>query len=153
MYGHLSSQELLPNEQKGCRKNSRGTKDQLLIGKAFLKNYRRRLTNLSMAWIDCQQAYDVVPHSWILECARLVGVALHIYRIDREQYGKLEDSVYIKPGGTWNSRHQKRNLSRRLIIVITVCNYYDATITKASTNIIFFIYINSLTTNILTNIT
>ena len=39
MYGgYLSCQELLPNEQKGCRKNSRGTKDQLLIGKAILTN-------------------------------------------------------------------------------------------------------------------
>ena len=47
--GHLSCQELLPNEQKRCRKNSR---DQLLIDKAILKNCRRRLTILSMAWID-----------------------------------------------------------------------------------------------------
>ena len=29
--------------------------------------------------------------------------------LDREQYEKLEDSVEIKPGGTWDSRHQKRN--------------------------------------------
>ena len=78
MYAHLSSQELLPNEQKGCRKNSRGTKDQLLIDKALLKNCRRRLTNLSMAWIDYRKAYDMVPHSWILECARMVGVAQNI---------------------------------------------------------------------------
>ena len=62
MYGHLSCQELLPNEQKGCGKNSRGTKDQLLIiDKAILKNCRRRLTNLSMAWIDYLKAYDIVP--------------------------------------------------------------------------------------------
>ena len=26
---------------------------------------------------------------------------------DREQYGKLEDSVGIKPGSTWDSRHEK----------------------------------------------
>ena len=26
--------------------------------------------------------------------------------LDREQYGKLEDSVDIKPGGTWGSKHQ-----------------------------------------------
>ena len=33
-------------------KVSRGTKDQLLVDKAILKTYRRRLTNLKMAWID-----------------------------------------------------------------------------------------------------
>ena len=42
--------------------------------------------------------------------------------LDREQHGKLKDNVDIKPGGTWDSRHQKRNLSRRLIITITVCD-------------------------------
>ena len=78
MYEHLNSHGLLPNEQKGCRKNSRGTKDQLLIDKAILKNCRRRLTNLSMAWIDYRKAYDMVPHSWILECARMFGVAHNI---------------------------------------------------------------------------
>ena len=28
---------ILPEEQKGCRRRSRGIKDQLLIDKAFLK--------------------------------------------------------------------------------------------------------------------
>ena len=44
--------------------------------------------------------------------------------LDREQYGKLEDSIDIKPGGTCDSRYQKRNLSRRLIIAITVRDHY-----------------------------
>ena len=48
-----------------------------------------------------------------------------------EQHGKLEDSVDIKPGGTWDSRHQKRNLSRRLIINITVCDHHDTTVTHS----------------------
>ena len=51
-----------------------------------------------MAWIDYQKAYDMVPHSWILECARMVGVAQNIINViensmDREQHGKMEDSV------------------------------------------------------------
>ena len=39
MYGHLSCQELLPNEQKGCIKNSRGTKDQLLIDNGYPEEF------------------------------------------------------------------------------------------------------------------
>ena len=62
-YDHLDTMKLLPNEQKGCRKGSRGTKDQLII----LKNCKKRLTNLNMAWIDFKKAYDMVPHSWILD--------------------------------------------------------------------------------------
>ena len=43
-------------EQKGCRKARRGTKDQLLIDKAILKDCRKRHTNLAMAWIDYRKA-------------------------------------------------------------------------------------------------
>ena len=56
LYHHLERNGLLTDEQKGCRKGSRGTKDQLLVDKAMLKNCWRRLTNLSMAWIDYKKS-------------------------------------------------------------------------------------------------
>ena len=31
-----------------------------------------------MAWIDYKKAYDMVPHSWIIECLNLFGVAENI---------------------------------------------------------------------------
>ena len=31
LYNHLEEKRLLPDEQKGCRRKSRGTKDQVLI--------------------------------------------------------------------------------------------------------------------------
>jgi len=49
IYGHLDRNGLLPDEQKGCRRKTQGTKDQLLIDKMVLKNCRRRHTNLNMA--------------------------------------------------------------------------------------------------------
>ena len=52
--------------------------------------------------------------------------------LDRKQYGKLEDSVDIKPRGTCDSRHKKRNPSRRLIIAITVCDHHDTTVTDSN---------------------
>ena len=81
LYSHLERSGLLVDEQKGCRKGSRGTKDQLLVDKAILKNCRRRLTNLSMAWIDYKKAYDMVPHSWILKCLEMVGAAKNMIAI------------------------------------------------------------------------
>ena len=66
IYDHLqSSLILLPDEQKGCRKASRGTKDQLLIDKAVMKEAKRKNRVLPMAWVDYKKAYDVVPHPWI----------------------------------------------------------------------------------------
>ena len=47
---YLEQEKLLPEEQKGCRQGSRGTKDQLLIDKTVLKDWKKRRTNLSMVW-------------------------------------------------------------------------------------------------------
>ena len=78
MYVFLENENVLPEEQKGCRRKSRGTKYQLLIEKTILKDCKRRHTNLATAWIDYRNAYDMVPHTWIMECMRLFRVANNI---------------------------------------------------------------------------
>ena len=47
---HLEEKDLLPEEQRGCRRNSRGTNGELLIDKAVMNNCRRRKFELSMVW-------------------------------------------------------------------------------------------------------
>ena len=66
IYAHLDQEKLLPEEQKGCRKGSRGANDLLYIDRAVIKEVRSRNKNLAMAWIDYKKAYDMVPHSWII---------------------------------------------------------------------------------------
>ena len=78
IYAHLDQEKLLPEEQKGCRKGSRGTNDLLYIDRAVIKEVKSRNKNLAMAWIDYKKAYDMVPHSWIIECLDLFGVAENI---------------------------------------------------------------------------
>ena len=78
IYAHLDQEKLLPEEQKGCRKGSRGTNDSLYIDRAVIKEVNFRNKNSTMAWIDYQKAYDMVPHSWIIECLDLFGVADNI---------------------------------------------------------------------------
>ena len=80
LYQHLHQSSLLPDEQKGCRKESRGTKDQLVIDRAILRDCKQKKSNLAIAW----KAYDFVPHSWILETLDLVGDADNIKRLMRE---------------------------------------------------------------------
>ena len=63
MYDYLMGKGLLPEEQKGCRRKSRRTKDHLLIDKAVLREAKTKKRNLSMCWIDYKKAYDMVPHS------------------------------------------------------------------------------------------
>ena len=50
LYDHLKSERLLPAEQKRCRRKSRGAKEQLLIDKMILRNCKRQITGLGMAW-------------------------------------------------------------------------------------------------------
>ena len=42
LYDFMENSGKLPNEQKGCRRKSRGTKDQLLIDKTVLNDCRKR---------------------------------------------------------------------------------------------------------------
>ena len=63
MYKYLEEHNLIEFEQKGCRALTRGIKDHLMLDKATMKDSRYRKTNLAMAWIDYQKAYDMVPHS------------------------------------------------------------------------------------------
>ena len=76
-YAHLDQEKLLPKEQKGWRKGSRGTNDLLYTDRAVIKEVKSRNNNLAMAWIDYKKAY-MLPHSWIIECLDLFGVAENI---------------------------------------------------------------------------
>ena len=68
MYGHLDEQKLLAEEQKGCRKRSRGTNDLLYIDRTVIREVKSRKKNLAIAWIDYKKTYDMMPHSCIKEC-------------------------------------------------------------------------------------
>ena len=87
IYAHLDQEKLLPEEQKGCRKGSRGTNDLLYIDRAVIKEVKSRNKNLAMAWIDYKKAY-MVPHSWIIECLDLFGVAENIKSLLVNSMGK-----------------------------------------------------------------
>ena len=67
-YSHLERENVLPSEENGCCKGSRGAKYHLLIYKTMLRDCKRRHTNLAMAWIEYKKVYEMVPHSWISQC-------------------------------------------------------------------------------------
>ena len=74
-YNFLDNNNILPTEQKGCKRGSYSCKDQLLINKMFLENNRSSRKNLSTAWIDYRNAFDSVPHSWLLRVLELYKVS------------------------------------------------------------------------------
>ena len=61
LYKHLEKTNSLPWEQKGFRRGSRGTKDQLIIDKMIVEDCKRRLTSMAVAWIDYRKALRYGP--------------------------------------------------------------------------------------------
>ena len=49
--------------------------DNDMIGEGYRGT---RETNLDMAWIDYQKAYDLVPHSWIIKTLTMVGASENV---------------------------------------------------------------------------
>ena len=89
---NLDQQKLLSEEQKRCRKRSRGTNDLLYIDRAVIREVKSRKKNLAMAWIDYKKAYDMVPHLWIKECLDFFGVAENIRSLLVNNMEKVEHS-------------------------------------------------------------
>ena len=75
IYSYLEEKDILPTEQKGCRKNCYGCKDQLLINKMIIESCKKKHRNLSAAWIDYRKAFDSVPHKWILKALDIYGIS------------------------------------------------------------------------------
>lgn len=71
---HLTQQNIITNEQKGCKKNSKGCKEQLIIDAVIMKQTTTQQRNLHSCYIDYQKAFDSVPHDWLLR-------VLQIYKI------------------------------------------------------------------------
>jgi hypothetical protein len=70
----MEDENLIPKEQKGCCRGSKGCKDQLLISKSILQECKCKKKKLSMARIDYQKTFDRVPHSWIIKSLELIGI-------------------------------------------------------------------------------
>ena len=74
-YNFLDCNNLLPNEQKGCKRGSYGCKDLLLVDKMIFENCKKKSRNLSTAWIDYKKAFDSVPHAWIIKSLQIHKVS------------------------------------------------------------------------------
>ena len=90
IYYTLTSRGLFPDEQKGCRKGSRGTAELLYINQHILIESKNRRKNLAMAWIDYKKAYDVIPQSWIINSLKMYKISHEIINFIEKKHEKLE---------------------------------------------------------------
>jgi len=71
---HVEEQTIMTEEQKGCRKGTKGCKEQLIMDSIILNEVKKKHKKLSCCYIDYQKAYDSVPHSWLIK-------VLEIYKV------------------------------------------------------------------------
>ena len=75
----FGSTEVFTEQQKGPKKISKGTNYLIYIDRrAEIREVEPRKENLVIALTDYKKAYDMIPHSWIIECLDLFGVAENI---------------------------------------------------------------------------
>ena len=74
LYYSFTSRGLFPEEQKGCRKGSRGIAELLYIDQHILNESKTRWKNLAMAWIEYNKAYDMVLRMWLINCLKMYKV-------------------------------------------------------------------------------
>ena len=55
-YLHPEQNDLFPLEQKGCKRDSYGCKDQLKIIRIIPENYKKSKRNLSCTWNDYKKS-------------------------------------------------------------------------------------------------
>ncbi|KAL0867793.1 hypothetical protein ABMA27_008500 [Loxostege sticticalis] len=83
---HLEAHKIIAEEQKGCRRNHMGCKEQLIIDSTILKHASSRSRNLSIGYIDYKKAFDSVPHSWLIK-------VLKLYKINPSIISFLQDAM------------------------------------------------------------
>lgn len=74
---HIQKNNLMAQEQMGCRQNSQGCKELLVVDSFIASQVSKKSRNISLSWIDYQKAYDSVPHDWLIE-------VLKIYKVDQK---------------------------------------------------------------------
>ena len=106
-------------------KDSRETKDGLLIEKQVLKHCRKHQCNLAMGWIVYKKAYDMVLHHWSIEVMKIVGIAdniVNLFENSKETWitkriacNKILGKVDIRRGS-----FQRDSFSPLLFVVIVI---------------------------------
>ena len=113
---------LLPVDQKCCSRNSRRTKGEQLIDKMVLSDCKKRCTKLGMAWIGYKKAYDMIPHSRILESLGLAQVSDNVLEFIRKLMIKLSTNstscgVYLSNVNIERGIFQGESLSPLLFVI------------------------------------
>ncbi|XP_044759165.1 uncharacterized protein LOC123316918 [Coccinella septempunctata] len=96
--GHIRKHHLMTEEQGGCRERSKGCKELLVIDHVVTKQARKKLRNISVAWVDYKKAFDSVPHTWLLKVLEMHGVSPGVIELLRHLMKTWRTTLFVRSG-------------------------------------------------------
>lgn len=93
---HLKRSNMMAREQGGCRKRSKACKELLIIDHILTKQAKRKLRNISIAWIDYRKAFDSVPHAWLLKVLEMHGITAQVVNFLRYLMKNWRTSILLQ---------------------------------------------------------
>lgn len=96
---HVRSNGILAYEQGGCKRKAKGCKELLVIDNVVTKQARRKLKNISIGWIDYQKAFDIEPHSWLVELLRIYKVDNQVIHLFQHLMNSWRTTLSVKGAG------------------------------------------------------
>lgn len=98
---HLIQNNILTEEQKGCRRNSKGCKEQVIIDSIIMKQVEKQKRNMVTCYIDYKKAFDSIPHSWLLKVLQIYKIDLHIQNFLRMTMKTWRTAIHL------NTNHEQ----------------------------------------------
>ena len=134
---HVLHNNIITNEQAGGKKGTWGTTEQLLINKSMLKEVKYSRRNLVTVWLDYRNAFDSIPHIWLLQALKLAKVLEVIINaiknLTKSWYtiftlSSETETLTTEPIKFLKAIFQGDSLSVMLFICISICALSESTI-------------------------
>lgn len=100
IYSHLIDNNILTNEQKGCRKQSQGCKEQLIIDQTITQQAVKEQRNLHTCYIDYKKAFDKIPHSWLIHVLKIYKIHPKYIKFLEKNMKNWKTKIHLKTPST-----------------------------------------------------
>lgn len=95
IYEHCEDNNLIAIQQNGCKKGSKGCKEQLIIDSVVCNQAATKNRNLYTAFIDYKKAFDSVPHDWLTKVLEIYKISPKYIDLLKQIMGKWQTEIHL----------------------------------------------------------
>ena len=105
---------------------TRGTDDLQYTDQPIFKEVKTRWKNITMAWIDYKNTFDIIKQTWIIECLTMYKISNKVINFISKAIKNWK--VQLSAGGkNLRRENSKRYLPEKFTLATTNCYSNDAT--------------------------